>query len=268
MRLRLWLAILLTLVMITLATPPASAHRPEDGSKTGITDIADPNISYAYYREFEQPSDFHLYRFEAQAGQFFHAGINIPQLPGLENYQVSLALIGPGLPALDAGALSTAAEHAVSELEQPESEGIGHQPEALTLPDEIDLAQLGGLVLPGQDNGQFFEAFTQTRYWTRQELDIDLPLEGVYYLVVWNPSAETGKYVLDSGTREAFAASDLLRMPGWWLEGPPVLRPGTPLAVLCRAGSASSGWVGRVGHSPPQDPAVEPGGELQVYAQR
>jgi hypothetical protein len=247
MKLRYWLAVLLTLVMMIFVASPASAHRPENGNETGFTDISDPTISYAYYREFEQPGDLHLYRFEGQAGQLFHAGINIPQLPGLEGYQVSLALIGPGLPALDIGVLSTAGEHAGSgpAPQHTEPEGIGHQSEALHLPEEIDLSRLGGLVLPGQDQGQFFEAFTQTRYWTRQALDINLPLEGVYYLVVWNPSGETGKYVLDSGTREVFSASDLFRMPVWWIETRLYFDQGPRLLIY--AGLAAALLIGTIG---------------------
>jgi hypothetical protein len=210
---------LLVLSAVSIAlfalAPVAFAHRPDEGNQIGTTEIPDPNTSFAYYRELDETSAVHFYTFEAQAGQFFHAGINIPKIDSLEDYQVTLALLGPGLPGL-------AAEHDASQdtvhtsLISPNNSHNSALPVS-QLPPGLDLEQVGGLVIEHQLGEDFFEPFTQTNYWGRQELDLDLPETGQYYLVVWNPDEKPGKYVLDTGTREVFEPADLLRFPIWWL---------------------------------------------------
>lgn len=195
--------------------PLASAHRPDEGNLDGVTAIPNPDTSFAYYREIDNTSPVHLYTFDGKAGDFFHAGINIPQISGLEDYQVSLALLGPGLPGLEESE-QTNASHSHTGVET-----VAHEHESqssyLPLPAGYNLEQLGGLVVENRPGEDFFEPFTQTRYWGRQELDFNLPETGKYYLLVWNPEGEGGKYVLDTGTEEVFGPADLLRFPIWWL---------------------------------------------------
>lgn len=198
------------------AAPLAFAHRPEDGNLVGLTEIPDPNTSYAYYRQLDASSPVHVYTFEGQAGQLFHAGINIPQIPGLENYQVSMALLGPGLPDINgsdpaASSPTTGAESAVDHVQES---GVSNIP----IPGEISQEENGLLLVESKDGEDFFEPFTQTSYWGRQAIDLDLPEDGQYYLLVWNPGGIEGKYVLDTGTQEVFEAADLFRFPIWWLE--------------------------------------------------
>ena len=183
--------IVLTLLVLSLfmAVPRASAHRPEEGAASGVTAIPDPTTSYAYYREFGAGEFVHLYTVEGSAGQAFHAGINIPQLDGLQSYAVSLALLGPGLPEFD-----TARSFARSGADQ------------------------GGIIVESMVTEDFFEPFTQTSYWGRQSLDITFPEEGTYTLVVWQPDERPGKYVLDTGREEVFTTGDLFRFPVWWWE--------------------------------------------------
>jgi hypothetical protein len=211
-----------TLILIALlagafvAVPDVHAHRPEPGSAVGVTLIPDPTTSYAYYRQLRAPDEIHVYQVEARAGQFFHAGINVPQIEGLEHYGVTLALLGPGLPPLAEDQLPfhhAADEH--TDHDEPSHRDV-------QLPDSL-LADLqsgasGGLVVASVASAAFYEPFTQTRYWGRQELDLDLPASGTYYLLVWNPDGASGKYVLDTGTKEVFGPTDLLRFPLWWLQ--------------------------------------------------
>ena len=195
--------------------PIASAHRPDEGNEAGVTAIPNPNTSFAYYRQIDSASPIHLYSFDGQAGGFFHAGINIPQLARLEDYQVSLALLGPGLPQLDES------NESIESHSPTKAEPAAHEHETrssiLPLPAGYNLEQLGGLVLDSSPGEDFFEPFTQTRYWGRQVLELDLPETGKYYLLVWNPEGKEGKYVLDTGTKEVFGPGDLLRFPLWWL---------------------------------------------------
>jgi hypothetical protein len=66
-------------------------------------------------------------------------------------------------------------------------------------------------------SADFFEPFTQTKYWGRQQIDLSLPANGAYYLLVWQPDGQPGKYVLDTGYEEVFQLADLIRFPVWWL---------------------------------------------------
>lgn len=202
------------LLGLFVAVPDVYAHRPEPGSEDGVTVIPDPTTSYAYYREISTPQEVHVYQFQAEAGQFFHAGINVPQLEGLEAFGITMALLGPGLPPL-------------SEREpHPHVSDDGHDHgagphNAVQVPEfliaDLDFDGHGGLVLESEKSKDFFEPFTQSRYWGRQTVELDLPESGTYYLLIWNPKGNTGKYVLDTGTEEVFGPADLFRFPVWWL---------------------------------------------------
>lgn len=179
---------------VFFAVPNVHAHRPEEALVDGVTEIPDPKTSFAYYRDFDTGRFLHLYSVSGTAGTPFHAGIQIPQIDGLENYGVTLGLFGPGLPEIDLRSLS--------------------------LPSTIEagpvLEQMGGIIAPTEITEDFYEPFTQTRYWGRQSLDIQFPETGEYYLVIWQADEFPGKYVLDTGRAEVFSPGDLLRFPIWW----------------------------------------------------
>lgn len=216
---------LLGLLLLAVPTGPASAHRPDSGNDEGITMIDDPDVSYAFYRAFDKPNQVHVYQFEGQKGRDFHAGINIPQIARLKHYGVTLALIGPGLPALDAETASTTfgfyqlpeAHLSHGENGAASHDSHSHAPEfsAFTLPEEIDLSTSGAVVQASQHSGDFFEPFTMTSYWSKQEINLSLPESGTYYLVVWNHTGEPGKYVMDTGRLEVFGTADLFNFPVW-----------------------------------------------------
>jgi ligand-binding SRPBCC domain-containing protein len=188
LQLGLWGLIVLALVLAAAA--PASAHHPvwDDGAH-GVLPIENLSTSFAYYRDLKPGAQADVYTFEAQAGEHLHAGISVPALRGLESYGVSVALLGPGLPAVD---------HDQLPANHPED--------------------LGGLIFATARGEDFFEPFTQTNYWGRQRLELDLPQAGTYYLLVWQPEGLAGKYVLDTGTAEVFGPADLLAFPVWWLK--------------------------------------------------
>jgi hypothetical protein len=227
--------VLLLVVLVTLfAVPAVYAHRPVEANDEGVTQIPNPSTSYAFYEALTSPDAVDVYRVEAEAGQFLHAGINIPKLERLRDYGVRLALVGPGLPPLEGiaapgedghahgGAEAHADEH---QTEAHAEEGHAHagipHPEA-HLPAEVvaDLASgaYGGVIVESVKSEDFYEPFTQTDYWGRQTLELDLPESGTYYLMIWQPQGETGKYVLDTGREEVFGPADLFRFPLWWIE--------------------------------------------------
>jgi hypothetical protein len=183
-----WLAKASALLALLLAFPSsASAHRPVWGEDQGITPIDSLSTSFAFYRELEA-DQIHVFSFEGKKGQTLHAGIQIPAIAGFENYAVSMAIFGPSFP----------------------------KPKETQLPPNHP-EDLGALIFPTQIGSDFFEPFTQTRYWGRQKADLILPADGEYYIVVWNPEGKPGKYVMDSGSAEVFSPRDLFLFPIWWM---------------------------------------------------
>lgn len=185
------MALLFTLVFTSMA----SAHRPVFGQSGGTITLDEIQVSHAYYMEIESPGQVDTYVFEGLAGEHLHAGIVIPAIEGLEDFGVSMALLGPGLPAVNPAALPPGVDSTT---------------------DSAGMQQ--ALVCPTETNDDFFEPFTQTNYWKRQTLETDLPATGTYQLMIWNPEGQTGKYVLDVGTLEEFGIGDLLVFPVWWLQ--------------------------------------------------
>jgi hypothetical protein len=178
----------ITFILILLVPlSSASAHRPIWGEQYGPIEIPDLRTSFAVYRNLDS-GQIDVYTFEAETGQDLHAGIQIPAVDGLEEYGVTAALFGPGLPEADSNTLPP---------DRPED--------------------LGVLVFPSSVSADFFEPFTQTTYWGRQQIDLVLPADGAYYLLVWHPDGKPGKYVLDTGRAEVFEPADLFRFPVWWL---------------------------------------------------
>jgi hypothetical protein len=180
---------LLLIVIFTAIIPfsSASAHHPIWGDEKGTITIPDLGTSYAYYRDLPV-GKVDVFTFEGKAGENLYAGINIPAIKGLEKYSVNMALFGPSLPA---------ANHDLLPPEHPEN--------------------LGALIFPSIVSADFFEPFTQTLYWGRQRIDMSLPADGTYYLLVWQPDNVAGKYVIDSGHAEVFGLGDLFLFPVWWV---------------------------------------------------
>lgn len=184
-----YLTILTTVSAASLCFAPfAYAHLPAWGEAGGENQIDDMDVSTAFYQEIKDGTQVDTYTFTGEAGQFLHAGINIPAVKGMEDYGVTMALLGPGLPAA----------------------GLGELPEA-----HADAE--GALIFPSEVSDDFFEPFTQTRYRGRQTVEMELPASGEYHIMVWNPDADTGKYVIDVGEREAFGLLEILKMPYWWV---------------------------------------------------
>lgn len=206
--------IILVFLLLLAKAPAVSAHRPASTNQDGITELPSISTSYAFYQELETADAVHEFSFQAEAGDFFQAGINIPEIKGLEDYGVVMALLGPGLPGIPARAIPGTAETELLET---------------------------GIIVPSTKGKDFFEPFTQTNYWGRQTLALNLPETGQYSLVIWNPEGEPGKYVLDTGFEEVFGLTDMFRFPVWWVSVHAYFEHTLHLAV---AGLVSLGLVG------------------------
>ncbi len=178
----------LCLAAILFAVPtPAQAHCPMWGDTLGPVEIEDISVSYAFYQQLKA-DEIDVFYFEGRQGQSIHAGIQIPDLAKYKDYSVNLALFGPSLP----------------------------QPDEAMLPSEHP-EDLGALIAPSEVSAGFFEPFTQTNFLGRQSLNTTLPADGQYYILVWHPNDEAGKYVMDVGRKEVFSLIDLFVFPIWWL---------------------------------------------------
>jgi hypothetical protein len=170
--------LLLAAVVVSIGTLPVWAHRPyfeeQDIGPEAPWPIDDPTISTALYATLESAQDVDYYAFRGEAGQTILLALTIPQIEGQDLFAPTMALLGPDLPAVD-------------------------------LPARIERPQGSGALLLAPDPGPaptFFEPFSRTSYWDRQEERVPLPAGGTYTVAVWHPEGEVGRYVFVVGDRE------------------------------------------------------------------
>lgn len=184
---------LFVIVLFALSVA-ASAHQPFFEDKEFSAEypghIKDPTISTAMYATLETPNNVDYYSFNGSKGQSILLSITIPQITGQKNFTPTMALMGPGLPAGDLP----------NQILKPQDSGV--------------------LILPSPANAtSFFEPFSRTSYWTRQEQYVKLPNNGSYLVAVWDDNGQVGRYVFVIGDREipggdpAFA----LKMKNYWI---------------------------------------------------
>lgn len=184
--------------MLMSATVTVYAHKPlkslASGTRSDPVIIPDHQLSQAAFAELIHSGQVDYYRFTvARAGETIVGSMLIPKLERLKEFSPALALIGPGLPR------DTAGFNVENMLDVKDSEGV--------------------LVARYQGNTPqvFFEPFTQTRYWRRQELRIAAPSAGAYYFAVFDPTGNTGKYVFCIGERDDWQLRELAKLPQiWW----------------------------------------------------
>jgi hypothetical protein len=114
---------------------------------------------------------------------------------------VNLMLLGFGLPSISANDLPVNTFLSPDQAFAPVCSGTGN-----------------GVVAGPAAGEDFIDLSTQTGYWGRQTLEIDLPETGTYFLVVASADGSAGKYVLNTGTEDSFKWGDLLRFPVSWIK--------------------------------------------------
>lgn len=186
---------------------PASAfaHKliPTDGSNNDIVsalEIPDPIVSWAMYEELS--NNVLYYKFDAKKGDKLFSNIVIPKLDGLEDFSPSLVFIAPSF-----------AVNLITELKVLDSTESFPFP----IPDGYDaiVFDYDG-VLPSKE---FYEPFGQITYWERQEINLVVPVDGTYYLAVYDSSGDYGKLALAIGYVEDFSVTDFMTvLPYAWFE--------------------------------------------------
>jgi glycerol-3-phosphate acyltransferase PlsY len=187
-------ALMLSLSLIVVAAAPALAHRPyfeeEDIGPDEPWPVDDPTISTAVYATLESATDVDYFTFEGQAGQVILLALTIPQIEGQDDFAPTLALMGPGLPKADLPG------HVI----RPEDTGA------------LEIAP------PPGPAPTFFEPFSRTSYWDRQEERVTLPADGRYVVAVWHPEGQVGRYVFVVGDKELPGGDPVfpLKMRDYW----------------------------------------------------
>jgi hypothetical protein len=199
----------LVLLLLVLSALPASAHRPYF-EETDITadkpwSVADPTISTAIYATLDTRSDADYYAFDGRKGQRILLSLTIPQIAGQEQFAPEMALLGPGL-----GAASLPARVV-------NAAGVGVQ-------------RIPALV---GDAKSFYEPFSRTTYWERQEEIVTLPADGRYVVAVWHAEGAVGRYTFVIGDKERPGGDPAFgrKLRSYWT---PVLEPApeqTPAGV-------------------------------------
>jgi hypothetical protein len=132
--------------------------------------IPDHKISWAIYENLGI-NEAKYYTFDAKKGDSFYASIVIPKIPGLEQYSPTINFI----------------EHSQNE----------------------DKFSVEKFLYEGDYPGnEFYEPFGQVTYWERQEINLEIPHDGKYFLVVSDEKNQSGKYSLAIGTIEDFSGVD------------------------------------------------------------
>ncbi|MDF2627648.1 MAG: hypothetical protein K0R39_1479 [Symbiobacteriaceae bacterium] len=184
-------ALLLALIFLTLTPGVAYAHSPiflRPGAEPAP--ITDAEKSWAIYGRLAPGTAYDLIPVEAGEGEKLKLQLLVPKRDDLAQYRPRVALIGPGL----RGTLPPGA---------PVSPGAGE----------------GALLLPEPAApSEFYEPFTQTRYWTYGETTGTFPAAGRYRIVVYDPAGKGGPYTVALGEREDFGPADLLGFPATWLK--------------------------------------------------
>jgi hypothetical protein len=194
----------LAAALIALGAAPVGAHRPyfeeQDIRPEAPWSVDDPTISTAIYATLDSAQDVDYVRFQGRAGQTILLALTIPQVEGQDLFAPTMALMGPGLPQAD-------------------------------LPPQVARPEGGGaLVFPPAPGPAptFFEPFSRTSYWDRQEERVPLPADGPYTVAVWHPEGQVGRYVFVVGDRELPGGDPTfpLKMRSYWA---PVGTPSRPL---------------------------------------
>jgi hypothetical protein len=216
-RIRL-LSLVLGLLLVGTLVSPAVAHQPyfedKDIEAGKPWEVEDPSISTALYATLESRNDVDYFTFEGLAREVILLEITIPEIEGQEDFAPMMALMGPGLPGAD-------------------------------LPKEIIIPKgAGALVIepPTGPASTFYEPFSRTSYWERQEQRVTLPAGGQYTVAVWHPGGEVGRYVFVIGEKEV-PGGDLafpLKMRSYWT---PVEAPADdPEPEFAPMGSPCGAW--------------------------
>jgi len=192
--------VLIVLILILSLKSNVLAHVPLNTSAPATKEnpifVEDHQISWAAYNQLETAGDVDFYSFKVEQGEVIYFSMVIPVIDRYKNFMPDLALIGPRL----------------------ENDYAGYDMNYINSLLKLESGENIIIVRDDQDNPDtFFEPFTRTSYWRRQQYSTEAPAEGTYYLAVFSEEKDQGKYTLAIGRKEIWGLKDLIRMPKiWW----------------------------------------------------
>ena len=173
-------------LLILVSTNQAFAHKliSHDDSHRDYESalvIPDHKISWAIYENLGT-NEAKYYTFDAKKGDSFYASIVIPKIQGQEFYSPTINFIEPNN-------------------------------------DESKFTVQKFLYEGDYPGNEFYEPFGQVTYWERQEINLEIPYDGKYFLVVADEKNQSGKYSLAIGTIEDFSGADFFTiLPKAWFD--------------------------------------------------
>lgn len=183
------LLILLSLLLSTsLIISLTAAHTPlnpsdEIHSLDTAFEIPNPTKSWTLYRELHHEGEAEYFKLHLNSGERLRANLYIKEIK--ENFSPNLIIMGEDLPNADLLPVF---------IEIPE--GFGAILIEASIPEKPE-----------------YEPFTPASYYYLIDYDKTFSNEGDYYVVVYEPNLEEGKYGIAIGYKEEFTVSEWLLIP-------------------------------------------------------
>lgn len=203
------------LVVFSSSFQMSNGHKPlkvadSNNDFTTAKEIPNHRISWAIYEKLSRSNEVHYYKFAADQGDRLYVQVSIPKLEKFSTFVPSISLVGINVTAgnLEGKSYSVLEyAHDIGDLPFPIPPGM-----------KAIVVHYNGPI----PSSEFYEPFTQTSYWERQEIVISsLPSAGAYYLVVFDRSIiqDERKYALAVGEIEDFSPLDFFTVvPSAWLD--------------------------------------------------
>ncbi|SET08252.1 hypothetical protein [Anaerobranca gottschalkii] len=166
--------------------------------------IKDIEKSSAIYAKLTEENNIHFYSFQGKKGQNFYSQIMLPNIEGDRELLLVQILFGP---------------FEDTRILDDYTEVLGGQYRGYVIP-------------PGNNRTKFFEPFTQTSYIKKQQFSLELPTDGTYYIAIFSPVEQKGRYVLTIGKDEKFGLKDLIDYPKTWFKVNYWFNPLRPFSIL------------------------------------
>jgi len=187
-RLKQFVIFIFLFVFLSFVVTSAMAHTPlnpsgEIHSLDTAFEVPNPTKSWTLYRELHNEGEAEYYRLHLNVGERLRVSLYTKE--NKANFAPHLIIMGEDLQLADS---------LPSFIEIPEGFGAS-------------------LVVPSMPEKPEYEPFTPASYYYLIDVDETISNEGDYYLAIYNPNLEEGKYGIAIGYKEEFTLSEWLLIP-------------------------------------------------------